>query len=347
VEEPSVRNWIYTGNSGIHNGRRLGGTALETLRVSDPAKFASLTSTANYNPAVYQIIKSANTDWFAETFNPAPIQSHQISVSGGSDKATFLIGFNYSDQGNTAYKYRFYKRYTLRANSSFNINKNLRVGENLQIGFTKFRNVGNPGDAWVWTNTANFSKSIGKNAFKLLVGTEAINDLTKYVGAIRNSYQIEDYEPYLVMNAGTGSQSNSGSYYQSMLYSLFGRLDYTYADKLFINATLRWDGSSKFGPKTKYGYFPAVAVGWRISSENYMKNIKLMIVIVSPVKNHHTVRNKFKLFQKVLIMNFGSSNLYEPAYRLNGINQHMNFQSTFLFPNIFWIAAYSFQNIAE
>lgn len=371
-EHPVIPEYIQAGG--------LGGTALEALRLSDPTKFASLTNAANYNNALNQIVKSANTNWFAETFNPAPIQSHQITVSGGSDKATFLIGLNYFDQKSTADTYSFYKRYTLRANSSFNINKYIRVGENLQIAYTNLRNVGNPGDAWtspallpvydvmgnpagssvpglintsqgknsitqpwrerfdgteiqnifgntfmelepikglvirtsfgldysmndskdlsqvtyeystntavnslswnwnkkntwIWTNTANYSKSIGKNSFKLLLGTEAINDLTKYLGAIRNSYQIEDYEPYLVLNAGTGTQSNRGAYSQSKLYSLFSRFDYTYSDKYFINMTLRRDGSSKFGNENKYGYFPAVALGWRLTSEEFMKDL--------------------------------------------------------------------------
>ena len=56
------------------------------------------------------------------------------------------------------------------------------------------------------------------------------------------------------------------------LQSFFGRANYTYADKYLLTATLRADGSSKFGNNNKYGYFPAFALGWNLSNEDFMKN---------------------------------------------------------------------------
>lgn len=54
------------------------------------------------------------------------------------------------------------------------------------------------------------------------------------------------------------------------LQSYFGRLNYSYDDKYLFTATLRADGSSKFGQNNRYGYFPSVALGWNISNENFM-----------------------------------------------------------------------------
>jgi TonB-dependent starch-binding outer membrane protein SusC len=56
------------------------------------------------------------------------------------------------------------------------------------------------------------------------------------------------------------------------LQSYFGRVNYTFDDKYLFTATLRADGSSKFGANNKYGYFPSVALGWNISNENFMDN---------------------------------------------------------------------------
>jgi TonB-dependent starch-binding outer membrane protein SusC len=56
------------------------------------------------------------------------------------------------------------------------------------------------------------------------------------------------------------------------LQSYFGRVNYSYNDKYLFTATLRADGSSKFGENNKYGYFPSVALGWNISHENFMSN---------------------------------------------------------------------------
>ena len=58
------------------------------------------------------------------------------------------------------------------------------------------------------------------------------------------------------------------------MLSFFGRINYTYADKYLLTATFRADGSSKFASGNRWGYFPAVALGWRISEENFMKSVK-------------------------------------------------------------------------
>jgi len=65
------------------------------------------------------------------------------------------------------------------------------------------------------------------------------------------------------------NQTNSGFPYQSALFSLFGRVDYNYADKYLLSGTIRRDGSSVFAEDNRYGYFPSVTAGWRISREAF------------------------------------------------------------------------------
>ena len=57
------------------------------------------------------------------------------------------------------------------------------------------------------------------------------------------------------------------------LFSLFSRLDYSYADKYLLGATVRRDGSSVFGADKRFGIFPSFSVGWRLSNEAFMKSI--------------------------------------------------------------------------
>ena len=84
-----------------------------------------------------------------------------------------------------------------------------------------------------------------------------------------------------VDNSGTKKAFNSGSYRSgSELQSYFGRANYSLMDKYLLTATLRVDGSSKFGPNNKYGYFPSVAGAWRLSEESFIskevfQNLKL------------------------------------------------------------------------
>ncbi len=66
--------------------------------------------------------------------------------------------------------------------------------------------------------------------------------------------------------------SVSSSAVKNELQSFFGRLNYTYADKYLLTATLRADGSSKFGENNEYGYFPSFALGWNISNEDFMED---------------------------------------------------------------------------
>ena len=126
---------------------------------------------------------------------------------------------------------------------------------------------------WTWTNTADYSLVIGKHNFKAIVGTEAYNNDSESFAANRSEYALLDLN-YMNMNTGLRSINNSGggtSKYS--LFSVFGRVNYTFADKYMVEAVLRRDGSSRFGTQ-KYGIFPAFSLGWRISEEAFMASTK-------------------------------------------------------------------------
>ena len=94
----------------------------------------------------------------------------------------------------------------------------------------------------------------------------------------QKSFDIEDYqfadnsiEPRYQDGDDIPTDVNSTAYTDE-LQSFFGRLNYSYANKYLLTATLRADGSSKFGENHKYGYFPSFALGWNISREDFMSN---------------------------------------------------------------------------
>ncbi len=96
-----------------------------------------------------QITKTnkTGTDWFHEIFQPAPIQSHTISASGGSDKSAYYFSLGYFNQQGTLIE-TYLKRYSARINTVFNVADHVRIGENAYIfykqspGFTN-QNEGN------------------------------------------------------------------------------------------------------------------------------------------------------------------------------------------------------------
>lgn len=143
--------------------------------------------------------------------------------------------------------------------------------------------VGGFDRSWTWTNTLSFTKIFnGVHSVKALVGSEAINNNGRGIGGTRTNFFLDDPN-YRVINNGspTGQTTyaaaniaNSPSQfpYQTAIYSLFGRLDYGYKDKYLVSAIFRRDGSSVFGPDSRYGSFPAFSAAWRVTEEPFAKN---------------------------------------------------------------------------
>lgn len=100
----------------------------------------------------YQILKtSPGTNWFKEMSRPGFIQNHQITASGGTDKATFSSSFNYFDQKGT-FMETYYKRYSARVNSSFKPKSFLRIGEALQVSYEDRQGGSNRGEGDAWAS---------------------------------------------------------------------------------------------------------------------------------------------------------------------------------------------------
>ena len=141
----------------------------------------------------------------------------------------------------------------------------------------------------IWTNTLKYNNAIGKHNLSILGGTEYIYNTGRGSNATRGNYYITDSSNLTVspnlwtLNFGQAStQTNNSSIvgdngivtpYQLAIFSLFARLDYNYDGKYLLSATFRRDGSSVFVPAQRYGNFPSITGGWRISQESFMKNV--------------------------------------------------------------------------
>ncbi|MBE7169287.1 MAG: TonB-dependent receptor [Williamsia sp.] len=124
---------------------------------------------------------------------------------------------------------------------------------------------------WLIENTLSYAKRFGNHFVGAVAGQTAQKYATNYLSATGNGYLNEALQ---VINASDVSlRSTSGSNAKSTLASYFGRLDYSFSDKYLVSASLRRDGSSNFGPNNKWGYFPAVSAGWRLSQEPFMSSL--------------------------------------------------------------------------
>lgn len=125
---------------------------------------------------------------------------------------------------------------------------------------------------WTWTNTIEYGLVKGQHNFKAIAGSEAYANDYWYMSASRQEFPVKDVD-YLTLGTGLRSIANGDSYSQFSLFSVFGRVNYTFADKYMLEAVLRRDGSSRFGNQ-KYGVFPAFSLGWRVTEESFMASTK-------------------------------------------------------------------------
>ena len=127
---------------------------------------------------------------------------------------------------------------------------------------------------YTWTNTLNYEKTLGENHnIAALAGYEAIRNTNNFLQGSITGFVSTELDARYINNAladvDTRAVSSSGGF--STLASLFGKIDYNFAQKYYASATVRRDGSSRFGPNNRFGVFPAFSAGWRISEEGFLQ----------------------------------------------------------------------------
>ena len=119
---------------------------------------------------------------------------------------------------------------------------------------------------------ATYEKTINQHSFNALAGFEQVDYRGDWMEGFRDQYVLENYE---VLDAGSpANQSATGSATEWSLRSFFGRINYDYKQKYLLEANLRYDGSSRFAKGNKYGVFPSISAGWRISEELFMQGVE-------------------------------------------------------------------------
>ena len=121
---------------------------------------------------------------------------------------------------------------------------------------------------WVWNNVATYDKQFDRHRITALVGTEAIQNELEQFQASREDFLIDDLD-FRFLDSGQGQQTNTGFGSTWSLFSLFSRVNYAFSNKYLVSASIRRDGSSRFGSENRYGTFPAFSLGWLISDESF------------------------------------------------------------------------------
>lgn len=118
----------------------------------------------------------------------------------------------------------------------------------------------------------NFNKTFGKHRVSSVFGYEERSTRNERLGVRGQDFVSPDY-PFL-NNAPTDGVFESDTESSELAYSsVFGRVDYVFDDKYTVGATVRRDGSSRFGSDYRWGNFPSISGAWTVSNENFMKSI--------------------------------------------------------------------------
>lgn len=173
-------------------------------------------------------------------------------------------------------------------------------------------NTANNGGNWILSNTANYKFDLGKHNFDILGGQELIKYSFEEFSAGRNGYALETPE-YMYLDVGTGDMRVGGWATAYSLASFFGKINYNYDNRYLISATLRYDGSSRFGVNNRWGTFPAFSFGWRVSQEDFFKNA---LSVVSDLK----LRYGWGKTGNQEIGDYASYGIYQALYGSNPIN---------------------------
>ena len=147
---------------------------------------------------------------------------------------------------------------------------------------------------WQVENTLTYDKTIGKHSFAVVLGQSAMKNKSDYLNGSRWNlvnvnkpsidYATGNYSQTIVKDAdgkiiSVGSPQiqysvSGGNNVVHAISSLFGRLSYNYDEKYMLQATVRRDGSSRFGATHKYGTFPSASIGWNIMNEKFMESTR-------------------------------------------------------------------------
>jgi TonB-linked SusC/RagA family outer membrane protein len=118
----------------------------------------------------------------------------------------------------------------------------------------------------------SYEKTLGNHYAKVMTGGSAQDYLKRNVSASRVGYNFDGYEE--LNNGSSTGQSNSGTRYDYAQASLFGRANYSYASRYLLEFDWRYDASSRFVRGRRWGFFPSVSAGWRISEESFFEPLK-------------------------------------------------------------------------
>ncbi|MEZ2443662.1 SusC/RagA family TonB-linked outer membrane protein [Chitinophaga sp. RCC_12] len=182
---------------------------------------------------------------------------------------------------------------------------------------------------WLNENTLTYQYTSGSgHAFTGLLGYSVQSQKEQNVGI--NAANFPDDDIKTINGAATLTNNpNVTDKTEWALLSYLARVNYAYKDKYLVTATVRSDGSSRFGPNNRWGTFPSVALGWRVSQEDFMKSSRIFSDL--KIRASYGFSGNFNIGNYTYMSSIGTSD-----YVLGGALNGGRVMNTLGNPNLGW-----------
>lgn len=174
---------------------------------------------------------------------------------------------------------------------------------------------------WQWTNTATYKTTIAEHHdITVMLGMESLkNGLGHSLSGSKSGYTFPKDQNTWTLNNGANIAGLDGYRYgYYTMFGYFGRADYSFDGKYLVTATIRRDASSRFASSNRWGTFPSMSLGWRISDEAFMTKARETWMDDMKLRLGYGTTGNSNIGNYNYAYQYGTSNMY--SYAFNGVN---------------------------
>lgn len=212
-------------------------------------------------------------------------------AGNGTDVASALANAYLNDNNNESFfangniwaSYEFIPGLKYKFNLGLDLNRRREQGYIAAYSVGQYQNhdpdelniTSDQNNRWLFEHTLSYDKVFGKHSISALAGITSEESRYKSVNAGARALPSPDL---LILGLSTLSSSRvvGSGVGQFAMYSMLGRINYSYESKYLLTVNFRRDGSANFSKAYRYGNFPSVSAGWRVSQENFMKDVSFI-----------------------------------------------------------------------
>ncbi|MCG2613420.1 TonB-dependent receptor [Terrimonas sp. NA20] len=213
--------------------------------------------------------------------------SSEFNPKGVLEKGGYRRSDNDEVFGNLNGEYAFSRSFKVRGVFGGTLRANHGFGRRLQVNFLPGGVYGNDREVYdenyksLFTNLqllAEYTRSFKEHSINVLVGgaNESFKSEQNRLVKTLTDPNLGTPTTGTIINEGSSINSNQGTN-ETSINSLFGRAGYSFNSKYFAEFNFRYDGSSKFAKDNRWGFFPSVAVAWRVTEERFMDGLKTWV----------------------------------------------------------------------